>query len=132
MAVSWRWTFWVALIFAAVCWVMLAFLIPETYTKALLEQKARKLRKETGNQALHSASEINKPTMFELYRVSLLRPWRMFREPIVFFFSVYVALLYGILYLLFVAFPIIFEGKILRRRKVLWDLCGFSFLVSNL
>jgi hypothetical protein len=35
----------------------------------------------------------------------------MFLEPIVLLFSIYVALLYGILYLLFVAFPIIFQGK---------------------
>jgi hypothetical protein len=51
----------------------LTFLVPETYTKALLEAKARKLRKETGNESLHAASEINKQTMFQLYRVSLVR-----------------------------------------------------------
>lgn len=51
----------------------ITFLLPETYTKALLEEKARKLRKETGNDKLHAASEINKPTMFQLYKVSLLR-----------------------------------------------------------
>jgi hypothetical protein len=39
----------------------------------------------------------------------------MFLEPIVLLFSIYVALLYGILYLLFVAFPIIFEGTPLGK-----------------
>jgi len=108
----------------------LIFLVPETYTKALLERKARRLRKETGNDKFHSQSEIDKPTMYQLYRVSLLRhcllfhhanyrPWRMFLEPIVLLFSIYVALLYGILYLLFVAFPIIFEGTITPRNR--WD-----------
>lgn len=108
--VSWRWTFWLSLIYASVIMLDLVFLVPETYTKALLEAKARKLRKETGNEKLRAASEINKQSMVELYRVSLLRPWRMFCEPIVLLFSIYVAILYGILYLLFVAFPIIFEG----------------------
>jgi hypothetical protein len=89
--------------------VDITFFLPETYTKVLLEQKARRLRKETGNEALFSASEKNKPSMYEHYKVSLLRPWRMFLEPIVLLFSIYVSFLYGILYLLFVAFPIIFE-----------------------
>jgi MFS family permease len=107
--VSWRWTFWVALIFASVVLVDIIFFLPETYTKALLEQKAHSLRKSTGNKDLYAASEKSKQTMYELYKVSLLRPWRMFMEPIVLLFSIYVAFLYGILYLLFVAFPIIFE-----------------------
>ena len=51
----------------------IVFLLPETYTKALLEKKARRMRKETGNDKLHSASEINKETLVQLYRVSLLR-----------------------------------------------------------
>ena len=126
--VTWRWTFWLSFIFASVVMIDLIFLVPETYTKALLERKARRLRKETGNDKFHSQSEIDKPTMYQLYRVSLLRhcllfhhanyrPWRMFLEPIVLLFSIYVALLYGILYLLFVAFPIIFEGTITPRNR---------------
>jgi len=108
--VSWRWTFWLSLIYAGVIFLIILFLIPETYTKALLEAKARKLRKETGNPDLYAAHEKTKPTVYQLYKVSLSRPWRMFLEPIVLLFSIYVAILYGILYLLFVAFPIIFEG----------------------
>lgn len=92
--------------------MVLLFLIPETYTKALLQAKAQRLRKETGNSELYAAHEKTKPTVYQLYKVSLSRPWRMFLEPIVLLFSIYVAFLYGILYLLFVAFPIIFEGKI--------------------
>lgn len=98
----------------------LIFLVPETYTNALLEAKAHRQRKETGNDKLYARSERNKPTLYQLYKISLLRcslcqqtylrPWKMFLEPIVLLFSIYTALVYGILYLLFVAFPIIFEG----------------------
>jgi hypothetical protein len=89
--------------------VDIVFFLPETYTKRLLEVKAARLRKETGNDKLYAHHEKNKPTMVQLYRVSLSRPWAMFLEPIVLLFSIYVAFLYGILYLLFVAFPIVFE-----------------------
>jgi multidrug resistance protein len=108
--VSWRWTFWLSFIYACVMLINLYF-IPETYGKAILGAKARKLRKETGNHNLYAPGERNKPTMYQLYKVSLLRPWLMFCEPIVLLFSIYVSLLYGILYLLFVAFPIIFEQQ---------------------
>jgi hypothetical protein len=49
------------------------FLLPETYAKTLLEKKAQRLRKETGNDKLRAASEINKPTIFQVFKVSLLR-----------------------------------------------------------
>jgi hypothetical protein len=51
----------------------IVFFLPETYTKVLLEKKARRMRMETGNDKLHSASEINKETLVQLYKVSLLR-----------------------------------------------------------
>jgi len=110
LKVSWRWTFWFAFIYASIVWLDIVLLLPETYTKTLLETKARKLREETGNQKLYSASEVNAQSVVQLYKVSMSRPWRLlFFEPIVLLFSIYVALIYGILYLLFVAFPIIFE-----------------------
>src|ERR1700738_1536617 len=59
--VNWRWTLWVALIFAGLLFAMALFCLPETYTKILLEQKAKRLRKATGNDKLYSASEKNKP-----------------------------------------------------------------------
>jgi len=127
IVVSWRWTFWVSLIFASIMFADMVFILPETYTKAILEKKARRLRKETGNVALYSASEKKKQTMFQLYKVSLSRPWRMFLEPIVLLFSIYVAILYGILYLLFVAFPIIFErttSSFVIDSRTTWMECG--------
>jgi MFS family permease len=71
--VSWRWTFWVALIFAGIVMVFTIFCLPETYTKVLLEQKAARMRKETGNANLYAASEKNRQSMIELYKVSLSR-----------------------------------------------------------
>jgi hypothetical protein len=47
--------------------------VPETYTRALLEGKARRLRKETDNDKFYAQSEVNKPTMYQLYKISLSR-----------------------------------------------------------
>jgi MFS family permease len=73
LAVSWRWTFWLSLIYAGVVMTDIAIFLPETYTKALLIAKARKLRKETGNPNLYCESEKNKQSVYDLYKVSLSR-----------------------------------------------------------
>ncbi|KAL2181621.1 major facilitator superfamily domain-containing protein [Thermothelomyces heterothallicus CBS 202.75] len=43
-------------------------------------------------------------------KTTLIRPWvLLFREPIVFLTAIYMAIVYGTLYLLFAAFPIVFQ-----------------------
>ncbi len=43
--------------------------------------------------------------------VALIRPFRMFAEPIVLATSLFMAMLYAIFYLFFEAYPIIFGGE---------------------
>ncbi len=46
----------------------------------------------------------------QLLKTSLVRPWvLLFREPIVLLLSIYMAIIYGVLYMLFGAFPIVFQ-----------------------
>lgn len=43
--------------------------------------------------------------------MTLVRPFTLnFREPIVFLLNLYIALIYGLLYIWFESFPIVFEG----------------------
>lgn len=53
---GWEWVFWVMLIFAFVCWVILVALLPETYAPVLLAEKAEALRK-AGNTSVWAAHE---------------------------------------------------------------------------
>lgn len=81
----------------------------ETYPVVLLERKAAKLRKETGNQNYRSklASDI---TPRELFKRSIMRPSKMLLCcPIVTVMCTYVAVLYGILYLLFATYSFVFK-----------------------
>lgn len=85
------------------------FVMRETYPPILLERKAAKLRKETGNPAIRSALDTGLPPT-ELFARSIVRPLKLlFRSPIVFILSLYSALIYGVLYLLFTTFPATFE-----------------------
>lgn len=101
-------------IFTGLLWIICSCTIPETYAPVLLRTRAAKLSKLTGKVYV-SKLEIGKDRVTVLGRllVSLSRPWKLlFCEPIVLLVSIYMAIVYGTLYMMFAAFPIIFQvGK---------------------
>ncbi|KAM5348548.1 hypothetical protein ACJ41O_008372 [Fusarium nematophilum] len=108
---GWRWSFWVVSIVAGAIALATIVFMRETYAYALLEQKTKKLRKETGNPKLRSALEKG-ITAKEVFSLAMVRPTKMLLfSPIVFLLSLYMAIVYGYLYLIFTAMPIIFEGQ---------------------
>lgn len=84
-------------------------IVPETYAPVLLQRKATRLRKETRNWALHSMLDEHQPTMSEIFFKYFLRPFEMlFLEPILLLITIYMAFIYGVLYLFFEAYPVAF------------------------
>ncbi|KAL4916590.1 major facilitator superfamily domain-containing protein [Aspergillus aurantiobrunneus] len=107
---GWRWTAWITLIaagsFGAIAW----FIVPETYHPVLLQRRAARLRKETGNQNIYAFLDHHKPTFMDIVRKYLLRPIQMLiYEPILTLVTIYLAFVYGILYLFFEAYPVSFQ-----------------------
>lgn len=85
------------------------FFMRETYPPVLLESKAAKLCKETGNPNIQSALNSGL-TAKELFFSAITRPLKfLFLSPIVFILSLYSAVSYGVLYLLFTTFPGTFQ-----------------------
>jgi hypothetical protein len=85
-------------------------LLQETYPPRLLELKTRRLRKETGNDRLRSKYDKDITTA-QLLRRSLLRPMIMLlRCPIVGITSLFLAIAYSYMYLLFTTFTDVFES----------------------
>lgn len=82
----------------------------ESYPPVLLERKAQKLRKETGNQELRS--KLASPyTPKEVFKMSIIRPLKMLcLSPIVLATSIFIAVVYGYLYLLFTTLTNVFEN----------------------
>ncbi|KJK60594.1 MFS like protein [Aspergillus parasiticus SU-1] len=77
----------------------------------ILTQKARQIRKETGNSWPLGPSENNNIPLSELLLRSIVRPIMLLTlEPMCLNLCVYSALLLGILYLFFGAFQIVFES----------------------
>ncbi|CAL3966669.1 unnamed protein product [Diplocarpon coronariae] len=107
---GWRWVFWLGLIVAGVSWIPTLFL-PETYGPVLLARRAAALRKSTRNPNIFAPIELEKKGWKQMATVTLARPLRMlFFELLVLATCLYVSLAYGIFYMYFEAYPIVFQG----------------------
>ncbi|RMZ81317.1 hypothetical protein DV737_g2604, partial [Chaetothyriales sp. CBS 132003] len=112
-AAGWRWLYWIQLILAGVAFALLTLTLPETYTPILLSRRAKKMRKDTGDSRYTTEKELDPRPFRQQLWIFLMRPLQLlFLEPIVLFISLYMSVLYGLLYMFFVAYPIVYqEGK---------------------
>lgn len=82
--------------------------IDESYPPKLLVLKARRLRHDSGNWALHTKFEEWDVSISELGRKFLIRPVQLLTTPICFLVALYASFCYGILYMQLGSIPIIF------------------------
>ncbi|KIX08078.1 uncharacterized protein Z518_02733 [Rhinocladiella mackenziei CBS 650.93] len=110
---GWRWVMGLLAIFSGVLWIIGTLFVPETYAPVLLRRRIRVLSNMTGKvYILEADKEKGPPSPKTLLSTALIRPWiLLFREPIVLLLSLYIAIIYGTLYLLFGAYPIVFQEK---------------------
>jgi multidrug resistance protein len=109
-AEGWRWVEGLMAIFTGTLWIACSLYVPETYAPVLLRKRAAKLSKLTGKVYVSKMDLHVKTTRAQQVKTTLLRPWvLLLREPIVLLTSIYMAIVYGTLYLLFAAFPIVFQ-----------------------
>ncbi|KAK4126996.1 MFS general substrate transporter [Parathielavia appendiculata] len=108
-AAGWRWVYWLITIVAGIITVFTFFTLKESYAPVILERKAARLRKETGNRELRSALAGAAASPAEKLKAAIVRPVKLlFLAPIVTSMSLYVAVTYGILYLLFSTFSMVY------------------------
>ncbi|KAL4800372.1 major facilitator superfamily domain-containing protein [Aspergillus venezuelensis] len=120
---GWRWTNWIVLIVGGAVLVIMSF-INETYAPAILRKRAAKLRTDTGDSRWWTRYD-SKETHLARLKSGLGRPFVMLAtEPICIFWDIYVALVYGVLYLCFVAYPIAFQ----TQRGWSPGISGLSFI----
>ncbi|KAK4100339.1 MFS general substrate transporter, partial [Parathielavia hyrcaniae] len=120
---GWRWSNWLAMILAGVAVAMLA-LVKETYPPTLMKRKAARLRRETGDERWWCRHDHRVSTL-ALLKTNLSRPFVLAAtEPILWFFNIWISVIYGILYLCFIAYPIVFT----QHRGWTVSQTGLSFL----
>ncbi|EYE91191.1 MFS transporter [Aspergillus ruber CBS 135680] len=106
---GWRWTEYLTGILMMFTLTLDILILDETYAPVLLVYKARRLRFNTGNWALHARHEEWDVTYKELANKYLIRPFQLLATPICFLVALYASFVYGILYLCLAAFPIVFQ-----------------------
>ncbi|KAK0736929.1 major facilitator superfamily domain-containing protein [Apiosordaria backusii] len=109
-SLGWRWIQGITAIFCGVLWIACVAYVPETYAPVLLHKRAQALSHHTGKVYISKMDLIDPSTKAEKIKTTLTRPWvLLFKEPIVLFTSIYLAIVYGTLYMLFAAFPIVYQ-----------------------
>ncbi|KAK2608941.1 hypothetical protein QQS21_002517 [Conoideocrella luteorostrata] len=125
-SVGWRWVQGVCTIFIGVIGILGVIFIPETYGPVLLIRRAKQLSKADGKtyvSVLEKSQGKKKPS--EVFTRALVRPWvLLFMEPIVLVASLYMAIIYGTVYMFMGAMPIVYN----RDRGWSEGIGGLSFM----
>ncbi|KAF7307797.1 MFS transporter [Mycena kentingensis (nom. inval.)] len=123
-----RWNLRVIAIFSTVTSILVA-LLPETHGPTLLKWRLQRENK-------HDAPSMNFGRTFEVMKLSILRPViYLFTEPVVMLVSVYLSVLYGILYGFFEAFTVVYlqiRGMSEESHGLTYISLGLGFLASSL
>lgn len=107
----WTWPIWELMWLSGFCLVFLFFLLPETSANNILVRRTRRLRKLTGDEKLICEPELMSQSMTgkDVVMLALVRPFTLnFTEPMLFMLNLYIALIYGLLYIWFESFVIVF------------------------
>ncbi|WRT66787.1 uncharacterized protein IL334_003750 [Kwoniella shivajii] len=111
---EWRWISWIQMI-ALAAYLPIAFLVlRETRASVLLRRKAKKLRIERGmldGGRYTARSEVDKEEFWAAMRRSLSRPILfLMMEPIVTFFAIWAALVWGVFFVQIAGLPYVFKS----------------------
>ncbi|SMN20401.1 similar to Saccharomyces cerevisiae YLL028W TPO1 Polyamine transporter that recognizes spermine, putrescine, and spermidine [Maudiozyma saulgeensis] len=109
---TWRWLEYVVGCFAAAVFVATVLFFEETHHPTILVAKAKQMRKDTGNWGIHAAHENVELSIRDIVQNTISRPIVMLAtEPVLLVVTIYNSFVYGILYLMLEAYPIVFvEG----------------------
>ncbi|KAI1735707.1 major facilitator superfamily domain-containing protein [Xylaria scruposa] len=132
---NWRWLPGVMAIAGGVVSFLSFFFLQETFAPVLLRQKAARRRLSTGDQRYHSEFDFKSAAGRLTYRHilnTITRAVRMlFTSSITAVMAVYLAVIYGILYLHLVTLPLLFSPEpIYGLPSYRWpsELTGLSYL----
>jgi len=129
---GWRWTEYLTGIMASLAFVLNLFFLAETYPPMILVEKASELRRRTKNWGIHAKQEEIEVNFSELIEKNFSRPIRMLLfEPIVLLLSIYMAFIYGLLYLFLTAYQLVFQ-EVHHMSPGIGGLPYFGIIIGEL
>jgi len=109
---TWRWIFWATCILDVLIQISGLFFLQETYAPILLQRKAKALKKETGDNSYYTEFDSHDRSWQKIIGTALIRPFRMlFTQPIIQAISLYMAFIYGLMYLMLASFPLLWSKE---------------------
>ncbi|KAI0301206.1 MFS general substrate transporter [Multifurca ochricompacta] len=122
---TWRWTYYLFIIWSFFQLVALFLFVPETYSPVILKQKARRLRNATGDRNYYSPLEKENINLTRSILLSCYKPLQLLiSDRMILLIDIWNALVLGIQYLAFEAFPIIF----IEKHGFNLQMTGMTFL----
>ncbi|TCD61885.1 hypothetical protein EIP91_007789 [Steccherinum ochraceum] len=121
---TWRWVFWSTTIFDVFIQVLGLLYLRETYAPSILERKADQIRKSMDSEKGHyrdvrTIYDGEHRQWQNILKKSLIRPWRFFvYEPIIQLLGLYMAFIYGLMYLYLNTVPLVYEGVYHQRTGI--------------
>ncbi|KAF5874111.1 putative mfs multidrug transporter protein [Botrytis fragariae] len=113
--IGWRWVFWILFIAGTIITIGIECLNVETNPRLLIKRKVARLSKELNRSDLRSVYDPSNSAHHSNASVlanAMIRPLKMLIfSPIVFILSLYMAVVYGLLYLLFTTITTVFTDK---------------------
>lgn len=106
---GWRWIEGYLAIFSGVVTLALVLLASETCAPVLLRRRASRLSKSTGKVFRYRGDGKITTSPGQLLSRAVLSPWKFLLEPIVLVLTIYMSIIYGVVYLNFAAYPIVFQ-----------------------
>lgn len=126
---GWEWDMWVVLIVGCLVTIGILIFMTETYHPLLLDRKTKKLRAELNRPELQNVMTYKQDaaaqSQAQILKNGMIRPLKMLTtSPIILFCSMYMAFLFGLLYLLFTTITSVFV------RTYGWspELTGLAYL----
>ncbi|KAH0829714.1 hypothetical protein AYO21_10620 [Fonsecaea monophora] len=113
---GWRWIYWVLAIASAAVSIGIEVLNQETFAPVLIARKTKTLAKRLNRSDLRSYYQkqdvAQDPAVLAMLMLALKRPFIIFvKSPIVFLLSMYMSVIYGLLYLFFTTISPVFESE---------------------
>ncbi|CAK9440134.1 uncharacterized protein LODBEIA_P42340 [Lodderomyces beijingensis] len=105
-----RWTFYVLIMWSCLLLALVILFVPETYEPINLKRKAKRLRKETGDDRYYAPVERNETSFYQSVLTSSKRPILLLLfDNMMMVLCFYTGFTMAIVYMFFVAFPYIFS-----------------------
>jgi hypothetical protein len=133
---GWQWTAWIILIASGAIFVLVLLFQPETYSPLLLKWKGKQLRQQTGDSRFRSAMEMEKVSLSSRIGGAMKRQFLItFHEPIILLISLYMTVLYIVLFTFFDGYTYIFtdvHGLSQGLTNIVWVAMYVGILLAGL